>query len=59
MKLETIKIEGSSTSFRITIPHKVIKSIRWKDVSHLTLEVLDDNTLILRRFIDGKALKGD
>lgn len=59
MELEIVKVETGTTSFRITIPQKVIKSIRWHEIAYLTLEVLDDNTLILRRFIDGKALEGD
>ena len=59
MGISIIKTHIHKNSFRITLPHNVIKAIRWRDVSHVALEVVNDNTLILRRFLDGKALEGD
>ena len=53
-----IAVGRDKNSFRIVIPSKLIKSMRWGSLSHVLLERLDDNRLIIRRLIDGKALEG-
>ena len=53
-----IAVGRDRSSFRIVIPNKLIKTMRWNTLSHVLLERIDDNTLIMRRLIDGKALEG-
>ena len=59
MKRVIIKVDHRDTTFRITLPKKFIQVKRWCDVDYLILEDLTPTTVILTRFIDGKALETD
>lgn len=59
MRRLVLKVNRLDISFRITIPRKVIQQKRWHDVEYVLLEESDPDLIILRRFIDGKALDTD
>jgi len=44
--------------FRISIPRKLVLLKRWGDVRHVLVEDGASDTIIIRRFVDGKSLKG-
>ena len=44
---------------RLTIPKLVVRGLKWKDVSYVTLEENKDGTLTIRRFESGEGLESD
>lgn len=59
MAKHIIRVGKENGLFRLTIPHKVISARRWDDVQYVLLDDKDLNTLVLRRFVDGKSLRDD
>ena len=57
MKRIVLKIDRRTTSFRVTIPRRVILYKKWTDVEYMILEESGPDSIILRRFIDGEALE--
>jgi hypothetical protein len=59
MKRIIVKVDRRDISFRVTIPRKVILYKKWTDVEYMLLEESGPDRIVLRRFIDGKALETD
>ena len=53
------KVDKSNGGFRIVIPHTLIKLKRWHDVRVVYVDSQETDTITIRRFVDGKALKTD
>ena len=45
--------------FGVYIPKKMIKLKRWGGVTHVLIEDGGPDTIIIRRLLDGKAIKGN
>ena len=54
-----VKVDKTTVSFRLIIPRKIILKKRWGDVTHVVVEDNWGDKLLIRRLIDGKALKAD
>jgi len=50
-------VQKESGSFRLVIPRKIVLSKRWGDVKYVLVEDGGLDTIIIRRFVDGKSLK--
>lgn len=59
MAIHIVKIDRNNQIFRLVIPHTIIKLKRWHDVRYVTVDDSCEGRLIIRRFVDGKALKTD
>ena len=59
MTQHVVKVNKATVSFQIVIPRKVILEKRWGDVTHVLIDDQWGDKLLIRRLIDGKALKGD
>ena len=59
MKRIIVKVDRRDISFRVTIPRKVILYKGWHDVEYMLLEESGPDRIVLRRFLDGEALKTD
>ena len=57
MSKHILKVDQVSGTFRIVIPHTVISARRWDDVRYVLLDDKDSNTLVIRRFVDGRSLE--
>lgn len=51
------KITKSGGQDRLTIPTGLRELLAWQDVKYVTMEAQDDNSIVIRRFIDGESLK--
>jgi len=54
-----VKVDRTTSSFRIVIPRNIILARRWGDVKYILVEDQHDDILILRRFIDGPTLEAE
>ena len=52
------KVSKKAGSFKVNIPMKLIMSNRWGDVGYVLIEAAGHDKIIIRRFVDGKSLKG-
>jgi hypothetical protein len=59
MKKFVVRIDKSHGVYRLCIPHKLILLKKWNDVEYVLFEDGLPGQLIIRRFIDGKALEAD
>jgi len=57
MTLNIVKVDTTNRLFRLVIPRNIIRLKRWHDVKYVLIEDNDTDNLIIRRFVDGKALK--
>lgn len=44
---------------RINLPRQLVKDLAWEDVQFITLDRTADNTIVIRRFIDGQSLRSE
>ena len=58
MGKEVVKVDRGCNSFRIVLPKRIVKLMRWHRVSHVMVERMNDNTITVQRFIDAEALEG-
>jgi len=54
-----VKVDKTNNGFRIVIPRKIILEKRWGDVTHVLVEDHYGDKLLVRRFLDGKALEAE
>ena len=59
MKSTLVRVDPKRQSFLVLIPRRVIQYKMWSDVEYVMVEDGGPDTLILRRFIDGKSLEAD
>ena len=59
MHKEIIHVVRHDISFRVTIPRKHILLKNWGNVEYVLLEESGPDTIVLRRFVDAKALETD
>lgn len=59
MAKHVVKVDKSNGAFRIVIPSKIILKKMWCDVTHVLVEDHWGDKFLIRRLIDGKALKTD
>jgi len=59
MVKHVVKVAKGGRNFRINIPRSIIQLKRWGDVRFVLVEDHHQDKIIIRRLIDGKALKGD
>jgi len=52
-----VKVVSTKSDFRITVPRKIIQALRWNDVRYVVAEILHKDKIVIRRLLDGKALK--
>lgn len=57
MKKVIVKVDRRDVSFRVTIPRKIILYKQWEDVEYMLLEESGPDVIVLRRFVDGEALR--
>ncbi len=59
MTIHIVKVNKTNRSFRLVIPSTIIQLRRWQDVKYVAIDDHDSNHLVIRRFLDDKALKTD
>jgi hypothetical protein len=57
MTKHIVKIDHTNRAFRMVIPKNIINLLRWNDVKYALVEPTENNQIIVRRFVDGKALE--
>jgi len=50
-------VNQDAGGFRVSLPRKLVMLKRWGDVKHVLVEDSGKDYVIIRRFIDEKALK--
>jgi len=50
-------VQKGAGAFRVSIPMKLVLSKRWGDVKYVLVEDAREDYIIIRRFVDEKALK--
>jgi len=53
-----VKVTRFENQLKISLPAKAIQTLGWKDVAWVTLDDSDGKTLVVRKFLEGKDLKG-
>lgn len=57
MKKAIIKVDRRDVTFRLTIPRRIILYKKWDDVEYVMVEESNPDFIVLRRFVDGEALR--
>ena len=50
------KLSKFGGQFRLTLPRDLIAWVAWRDVEYVILDPQDDNSIIIREFIDAESL---
>ena len=58
MEKHLVKVSLAGKNFRVNIPRKLIMMKCWFDVNYVLVEDGGPDKIIIRRFVDGKSLKG-
>lgn len=56
MTSHIVKVDNTNRLFRLVIPRKLIQLKMWGDVKYVLVEDNHPDKLVIRRFVDGKAL---
>ena len=57
MKKCIIKVDRRDVTFRLTVPRRIILYKKWDDVEYVMVEESGSDLIVLRRFVDGEALR--
>ncbi len=57
MKRSIIKVDRRDVTFRVTVPRRIILYKKWDDVEYVMVEESGPDLIVLRRFVDGEALR--
>lgn len=58
MEKYIVKVQHGPTNTRINLPREVLIKKDWLDVRFVIIEDQHEDTLTIRRFVDGESLKG-
>lgn len=53
-----VKVSHGGGQVRVTIPKIAVRGLGWDDAVYVIIEENKDNTLTVRRFVDGESLTG-
>ena len=59
MAKHILKVNKAKGVFRLVLPRKLVLLKRWDDVEYVLADDHMPGQIIIRRFIDGEALKAD
>jgi len=54
MAKDGVRVTKDQGGFRIIIPFKIIKKMRWQDVTRITVDTIGKDMLVIRRLFDKK-----
>lgn len=57
VKNAIIKVDRRDVTFRLTVPRRIILYKKWDDVEYVMVEESGPDLIVLRRFVDGEALR--
>jgi len=57
MAKHVVKVDRAQRVFRVNIPRKIISEHRWGDVSHVLVEHVPPDQIIIRRLMNDEDLK--
>lgn len=53
-----VKLSKFGGQYRVTLPVRLVEGLKWYDVEFLLLDDRGQETVYMRRFIDGESLEG-
>lgn len=59
MAKHILKVTRTNGVFRLVFPRKLVMIKRWDDVEYVLADDRIPDQIVIKRFIDGKALKAD